>query len=76
MNLCAARGDKPLALVSYECADRVRAWMERLAVGDTLPDMPVFLEPGMHVPVPLEPTYMEAWRGMPGRWREVVGSDG
>jgi hypothetical protein len=68
--------NKPLSLVSYECAERVRAWMERLAVGDSLPDMPIFLEPGMDVPVPLEPTYMDAWLGMPARWREVVGPAG
>jgi hypothetical protein len=68
--------DRPLSLVSYECAERVRAWMERLAVGDALPDMPVFLEPGMHVPVPLESTYMEAWLGMPLRWRDVVATYG
>ncbi len=64
--------ERPLALVSYECAERIRVWMECLSVGEVLPDMPVFLEPGAHIPVPLEPTSDAAWQGMPAGWREVI----
>jgi hypothetical protein len=32
----------------------------------------IFLNPNRHVNVPLEATYLEAWKGMPGFWRNVV----
>lgn len=65
---------KPLTLVAYECDSTTRAHIEALAVGDPLPDMPLFLEPGGHVLVPLESTYQTAFAGMPQRWRTVLES--
>ena len=35
--------------------------MEPLAVGDTLQDMPLFLQPGKHIEVPLAKTYQAAF---------------
>ncbi|MBI1901989.1 MAG: DUF4058 family protein [Planctomycetia bacterium] len=64
--------DKPLTLAAYESGLTVRAYVEPVAVGDVLPDMPLFLEPGAHVPVPLEATYQAAFAAVPRRWREVV----
>lgn len=64
--------DKPLSLIAYECDDVVRTYLEPLAVGDTLADMPVFLYPGMYIDVPLESTYLAAWDTVPRRWQEVV----
>jgi hypothetical protein len=64
--------EKPLTLVSYECDDRVRGYLEPVAVGDELPDMPVFLLPGLSIDVPLERTYMAAWDAVPKRWQDVV----
>lgn len=65
---------RPLTLAAYEARadDTFAAFVEPLAVGDRLPDMPIFLAPGRHVPVPLEPTYQTAWAGFPSPWREVV----
>ena len=60
-----APADKPLTLAAYESALTVRAYVEPVAVGDTLIDMPLFLEPGAHVLVPLEATYQAAWRAVP-----------
>ena len=34
--------------------------------------MPLFLEPGGHVLVPLEATYKAAFSAMPKRWRNVL----
>jgi hypothetical protein len=34
--------------------------------------MPLFLEPGGHVLVPLEATYQAAFAAMPRRWRAVL----
>ena len=64
--------DKPLTLAAYESSDAVKAFVEPLAVGDSLPDMPLFLEPGAYVPVPLERTYCEAFASVPLRWRQVL----
>jgi len=67
-----APSDKPLTLSAYESAETVRAYVEPLAVGDVMPDMPVFLEPGAHVSLPLEATYKAAYLGVPRRWRSVL----
>ena len=64
--------DKPLTLVAYESNATVRAYIEPVAVGDVLPDMPLFLEPGAHVPVPLEATYRSAFAAVPRRWQTVL----
>src|SRR5439155_25026566 len=67
-----APADKPLTLAAYETALTVRAYVESVAVGDTLPEMPLFLEPGAHVLVPLEATYQAAFAAVPRRWRRVL----
>ena len=64
--------DKPLTLVSYECDLTTRAYIEPVAVGDVLLDMPLFLEPELHVSIPLEETYAVSWRAMPARWRRAL----
>lgn len=64
--------DKPLTLVAYECGLTTRAYIEPVAVGDALPDMPLFLEPGGCVRVPLEATYQTAFDVLPVRWRSVL----
>lgn len=68
--------DKPRhsTLVSY-CPDPPRAvdiYLEHVARDMPLPDMPIFLNPDRYVNVPLEATYLEAWKGMPNFWRNVV----
>lgn len=64
--------DKPLTLAAYDAGPPKTAYVEPVAIGDPLPDMPLFLEPGAHIPVPLEATYQAAWRRMPQRWRRVL----
>jgi hypothetical protein len=34
--------------------------------------MPLFLEPGGHVRMPLEATYQAAFSAVPRRWRKVL----
>jgi hypothetical protein len=65
-------GDKPLTLVSYTAGQVTRAFIEPVAVGDVLPDMPLFLEPERYVLVPLEATYRTAFDAVPRRWRTVL----
>jgi hypothetical protein len=66
--------DKQLTLAAYECAHSVRAYVVHLAVGDVLQSMPLFLEPGLSVEVPLENTYNTAFSCTPQRWRSVLES--
>lgn len=65
--------DKPLTCVSYIGGSAAEAFVDLLAVGDALPEMPLFLTPEMYVPVPLEATYQTAGDGMPAYWRGVLG---
>jgi hypothetical protein len=64
--------EQPLTLVAYECGETTRGYLEPVAVGDELPDMPLFLEPEVYVNVPLEATYRAAWEAVPLRWRRVI----
>lgn len=65
--------DKPLTLASYAATeDGFRAFVEPVAVGDPLPEMPLFLEPDQYVNVPLEATYQTAWAGFPAYLRGLV----
>lgn len=63
---------KPLTLAAYEVAEGVRAYVKHVAVGDSLPDMPLFLEPDQAVTIPLEDTYDAAYVEVPQRWRRVL----
>ena len=64
--------DGRLTLVAYSSGEVKRAFIEPVAVGDALPDMPLFLEPGRYVPVPLEATYRGAFDAVPKRWRDEI----
>lgn len=66
--------DKPLTLAAYDAGGRIRAYVEPVAVGDLLIDMPLFLQPGGHVAVPLEETYRVAFESVPRRWRRLLES--
>jgi hypothetical protein len=65
---------KPLQVVSYlACEGKVSSFIEPLAVGDRLPDAPLFLEGGRFVQLPLESTYMQSFEAVPQHLREAVG---
>ena len=68
----ALPADKPLTLASYAATDPARAYVEPVAVGDRLPDMPLFLTPNLYVKVPLEAAYVAAWKLVPQRWRDEL----
>ncbi|MBY0513930.1 MAG: DUF4058 family protein [Gemmataceae bacterium] len=63
---------KPLTLASYSSGEELSAYVEPVAVGDPLPDMPLFLEPETYVNVPLEATYQAAWQTFPEPWKAAV----
>jgi hypothetical protein len=66
--------DKPLVLAAYEAEPAFRAFVEAVAVGDALPEMPLFLQPNGCVYVPLEDSYRRAWEDVPRRWKAVLES--
>jgi hypothetical protein len=57
--------DKPLTVAAYAAGTEMVAYVEPVAVGDPLPDMPVFLTADRYVPCPLEATYQTAWEQVP-----------
>ena len=66
--------DPPLAVVSYDAGEPLTSYLEPLAVGDALPDAPLFLDAGYYVPLPLEATYQAAWDNMGSDVREFFGT--
>jgi Protein of unknown function (DUF4058) len=66
--------DAPLTMASYAAGAKVEVYLEHFAVGAILTEMPLFLTPERYVNVPLESTYLEAYRGMPAFWRDVLES--
>ena len=53
-------------------AANAQAYIEPVAVGDALPDMPLFLTNDLHVMVPLEPAYQASWDASPEELRIAV----
>jgi hypothetical protein len=64
--------DKRLTLVSYSAGLQKVAYVEPIAVGDVLSDMPLFLEPDRYVPVRLEATYQATWDVCPTPLKDAV----
>lgn len=63
---------EPLTLASYVAGPSLDIYLEQLAVGDVLPEMPLFLNFKRYVNLPLESTYKAAYQGMPAFWRDVL----
>jgi hypothetical protein len=67
--------EAPLTLASYASAKSVEIYVDHIAVGAELSEMPLFLHFDRYIPTPLETTYREAYRGMPAFWRGVLESN-
>ena len=63
---------KDRILVSYETGGVRAAYVEPVAVGDQLPDMPLFLTNDLHIMVPLERTYQATWEASPEEMRMAI----
>jgi Protein of unknown function (DUF4058) len=57
----ALPSDQRLTLAAYDAGPPPVAYVEPIAVGDALLDMPVFLRPDYYVPAPLEESYRTTW---------------
>ena len=80
--LCEAYGleyeqpvDEPLTMSAYVADRRPTAYVEPVAVKQSLIDMPLFVDVDWYVPAPLESTYMQAYRGMPRVWKDILDAD-
>lgn len=68
---------KALTLAAYVAGDlftgvETTAYVELIGTGDTLPDMPAYLDRRGYIPVPLEASYQAAWATCPADLRELV----
>jgi hypothetical protein len=68
--------DKPLTLAAYSAGLPLVAYVEPVAVGDVLTEMPLFLEPECYVPAPLEATYQATWATCPAPLKDAVDPGG
>jgi hypothetical protein len=56
---------KPLILAAYDAGPPPAAYAESIAVGEALPEMPLFLKPEFYVLAPLEASYQVTWDNFP-----------
>ena len=68
--------DKPLTLAAFQVEPIKTAHVETIAVGDPLPDMPLFLYGEYGIDAPLEETYQTTWGVLPIELRELVETAG
>jgi len=70
----ALTDDKPMTCVSYVGMPCPEVYLDPVAVGDALPDMPLLLTSEVYVPLPLEATYQSAWEAVPDFLQEVLAA--
>jgi hypothetical protein len=66
---------QPLTVVSYQAGglDRsTRAFVEPLAYGEKLPDMPMYLDHQYYVFTPLEQSYQQSWDVCPAAFKQAI----
>lgn len=66
--------NKPLTIASYVGVPDLKAFVQPTAVGETLPDMPLFLVSSKYVPTPLEETYNDSWDAFPDELKPQIPS--
>jgi hypothetical protein len=64
--------ERPLTAVAYIGGAVVEAFVAHFAVGEPIPQMPLFLTRENYIYVPLEATYMAAWEDVPTQYQEVL----
>jgi hypothetical protein len=64
--------ENPLTVAAYIGGAVVVALVSHFAVGKPIPDGQLFLTRENYIPVPLEATYMAAWRDVPPQYQEVL----
>ncbi len=64
--------NKLLTLASYQASPTLKGYIEPVAVGDIMIEMPLFLSSREHVPVPLEASYMKSWETCPEPTKALI----
>ena len=64
--------DQPLVVAAYDAGPPEVAYVDPFAVGDVLPEMPLFLKPEFYVPAPLEASYQTSWGFFPGAMKKKL----
>ncbi len=64
--------DQPLTAAAYDAGEWT-SYVEPFAVGQLVPELPLFLRPGVYVPCPLEATYQDTWRVFPAALKGLLG---
>ncbi len=64
--------DRRRIVAAYDTGPLPVTYVEPVAVGDVLPEMPLFLEPGSYVPAPLESSYEAAWDRFPAALKDLL----
>lgn len=62
----------PMTVAAHRVTAPRTAYVEPIAVGDELPDLPLFLAPGEYVPAPLSASYAATWAKCPEVFRDAV----
>ncbi len=65
--------DRPLMAASIDSGPIPASYAEPIAIGEILPEMPVFLEPSVYIPAPLEASYQSAWDALPEALKARIG---
>jgi hypothetical protein len=65
---------RPLTAVAYTAGARVGVFAAHFAVGESVPQMPLFLTSEDYVYVPLEAAYMAAWKDVPPQYQAILST--
>ncbi len=61
-----------MTLAAYQIEPIKTAYVETIAVGDPLPDMPLFLFDEYGINVPVDETYQTTWNVLPIEIRQLL----
>jgi hypothetical protein len=73
---CEPPINKPLMVAAYVSKPTPEAYLEHVAVGENLPEMSLFLTPEAYISIPLEQSYMAAFKSIPAIWRRTLEGRG
>ena len=64
--------ERRLTAVAYTGGVVVEVFASHFAVGEVIPQMPLFLTTENYIHIPLEATYMAAWEDVPPQYQAVL----
>jgi hypothetical protein len=64
--------DRQLTMAAYQAAPTKTAYVEPIAVGSSLPTMPLFLVGDYYVDLPLDNSYRETWNVLPIELKRII----